>query len=99
MFTRKDYMENKCTHQEYYSQFVNSIVKDTVRNLISVEKIKNSNDKHFHDIPLAQWDRISNWLQEYIARINLNLNGIATYSIAEGVCVAKEAARQIKEEK
>lgn len=89
MFTRSDYLENKCTHSEYYGQFVTQLIKDglIVRFgedwLISAYKF----DQHFNNISLNNWGYYSNH--------NKFKEFGDSYSLAGAVCIEKEAARQI----
>jgi len=89
MFTRSDYLENKCTHAEYYGQFVTQLIKDGLivrfgeEWLISAYKF----DQHFNNIPLNNWGYYSN-------RDKFKEFG-DFYSLAGAVCVEKETARQI----
>lgn len=95
MFTRKDYVhDRKCSHREYYAQFVNDNTKQYVSRVIGVDKILNSTDEHFNDIALRNWDCLT----------GLPLNSIYEqvgdyHTLGNQVCIAKEAARQIKEER
>jgi len=82
MFTRQDYLDNKCTHREYYAQFVTLYIKAMVSNFIGINHIKASMDEHFNDIPLGLWD-------------TLRCGG---KTLSDNVCIAKEAAKQLKEE-
>lgn len=63
MITRKQYIANENTHDEYYSQFVNSNVIDAVNLCIGKDKIIDSKDEHFNDIPLKHWDNMPWMLQ------------------------------------
>lgn len=102
MFTRKDYLDEKCSHHEFYSQFVNESILKKVRNLFE-RSIENSKDEHFNDIPLERWDRCS--LLELIdTKIWKLANGRKeedkhfSWSISDNICIAKAAARIIRDE-
>ena len=86
MFTRKQYMNKECTHREFYGQFVSPEMIGRVGRIIGRERIKNSKCEHFNDIPLIEWDRLGMY----------NIEGCL--SLGNGVCVHKEAARQIVEQ-
>ena len=95
MFTRKQYLNGECTHRQYYGQFVNAGTKARVLSGIGLEALKKSTDPHFNDIPLNKWD-------------NLVLHcpgssGFAKagdyYTLAGGVSLLKEAARQILDDR
>jgi len=92
IYTRKDYMSNKCTHEEYYGQLVTQDIKDHVARAIP-QGLAKSTDPHCNDIPLATRDRIGAYS---VSRGEFKKLG-DTMSMAGVVCVLKEAARQIKE--
>jgi len=105
-YTRKDYMSKKCSHDEYYAQFVNSSVLHLVKSFIGEAKIKKSTDPHFNDIPLKQWDTLNTDIR-YICGRSISESNASTcaedvkqggISLSDTVCVAKAAARQIKAE-
>ena len=95
MVSRKDYLAGKCSHREWYGQFVNASTKAVVRRLIGIDRLKASTDPHFNDIPLREWDAL-------VPRLPGSA-GFAKagdwYSMSNGVCLAKESARQILEGK
>lgn len=106
-YNRQDYMNKKCTHDEYYSQFVNDGVLNTVNMFIGSDKIKRSTDEHFNDIPLNKWDAMADSLRHCCGRAVSDSNdsthnkptkkGFVSVSLSDMVCVAKAAARQIRE--
>lgn len=92
-YTRQDYMNNKCSHREYYAQFVTDDTKNYVLLRIGRDRIVNSKDEHFNDIPLKLWD-----LAVPHAPGSRGFKEAGDwYSLGTGVCMLKEAARQIKE--
>lgn len=96
MFTRKDYLEGRCDHRAYYAQFVSAGVRQCVAQSIGVKCIRASADPYFNDIPLPRWDSV---FQPIPAGIASALRAAGDYpTLAGAVCIAKEAARQIKEE-
>lgn len=80
-------------HRKYYAQYVTDYVRGLVASRIGLEAIKNSKNEHFNDIPLPKWDALVPHLGASKALIS---NG-DWLSLSTGVCIAKEAARQIKE--
>lgn len=96
MITRKDYLDGKATHREYYAQFVTEQIRDLVRHGVGIERIKKSTDKHFNDIPLHIWDCLAS-NNRYALAISKSENGQKDFSLGSSVCILKEAARQIKE--
>lgn len=95
MFTRSDYLTGVCTHRQYYSQFVNNDCLRRVEFIIGVDKIKESKDPYFNDIPLSEWDKIFCFWHTEIKRLVEEAQDYPTPAV--GVCIAKEAAQQIKE--
>lgn len=85
-YTREQYLNNECTHHEYYKQFVTKGAIECVKRAIGKDRIINSKDEHFNDIALKLWDNL------YIPIPN-GVDG----SLATKVCIAKCAARMIKE--
>lgn len=105
--TRKQYMDDYSAlddagrvalHRAYYAQFVTPSIIDYVRQLIGEQAIKTSVDPHFNDIALSKWDHLDILIRPIGARINKEINGQSAWSVSDTVCVAKEAARQIKEQ-
>ena len=83
-FSRQDYLDKKCSHSEYYSQWVTDATRATVTRNFG-QKINQSADSFFNDIPLIEWDRLA-----------FGLSRSPDNSLASRVCVLKEAARQIR---
>ena len=97
MYTRQDYLNNNCTYQEYYDQFVNDDIKKIVLNAFGYEKIKKSysEDKNLNNIPLQKWDSLGyflNFCEEFKKYGDFE-------SLAGKVCILKNAASQIVNEK
>ena len=104
-FTRADYMRASDpdeAHRRYYAQFVTDSVLWLVSARIGAARIRASTDPHFNDIPLRSWDALEPAIRDLClsrmgdinGRVDHN-NGIA-WSLSDAVCIAKEAARQIK---
>lgn len=102
MFTRQEYLndeshrigassaERTSAHRRYYGQFVDARTIAVVVQFIGADRLRASKDPHMNDIPLPLWDRLAP-----------NLPGSGKfkdagdyYTLAGGVCLAKEAARQ-----
>ncbi len=94
MYTRKQYLNKECTHREYYGQFVNAGTKARVLSGIGLEALKKSTDPHFNDIPLHKWDRL---VPKCPGSAGFAKAG-DYYTLADGVSLLKEAARQILED-
>lgn len=97
-YTRKQYMAGECTHEQYYGQFVTPAVIQTVLQKIDEAQIKRSTDPAFNDIPLYKWDWLHSHIGTLVGRALMEANGGIGYSLSDTVCVAKAAARMIKEE-
>jgi hypothetical protein len=105
MFTHADYMAKKCSHREYFAQFVNSAIIEQVRSVIGEDRIKASIDEYLNDIPLGEWDKLTGYAERVgdvwpcRPRVNVDLIKEAGEWITAGtlVSIAKEAARQIRE--
>jgi len=93
MYTKQDYLKGKCNHREYYSQFVNDNVKQMIIDRIGKDKIINSKDENFNDIPLKIWDNIG--LPYGICDLLHQVGDF--YTLGGQVCILKEASRQIKD--
>lgn len=99
---RKEYMapfisdeESTERHQKYYGQFVDDHVLLLLKRNITSSRIVNSTDPHFNDIPLKQWDALVPLLPRFVCD---KLKEQGDYlTLATGICILKQAARQIKE--
>ncbi len=89
--TRKDYLDGKVTHAAYYAQFVTDHTRGLVATYIGIDRIKRSQDEHLNDIQLAEWDRIPHAFDGDALK-----DAGDFLSMAGWVCIAKEAARQLK---
>lgn len=96
IITRKEYMDGKATHHDYYAQYVNNGIKETVKHSVTLEKLLASENKHLNDIPLAIWDGIATYQINTSSRIHqIAKQAGESVTLAFGVCVAKAAARII----
>jgi hypothetical protein len=103
-YNRAAYMNNECTFDQYYSQFVTPAMCDNIGVAIGVERIKQSTDESFNDIPLREWDSVALLVKSYcgnaMAHSNASTsNGVLCASLSDFVCVAKTAAKQIRDNK
>ena len=93
MYTRKQYMNKECNRDQYYAQFVDDSVILRVSRMVGVTRIIESNDEHFNDIPLHVWDAVG-----ITKHTGDKIRAAGTFpSLSDSVCIAKNAARQIKE--
>lgn len=96
-FTREDYLNNVCTHDQYYDQFVNTHVRYLVAGSIGRLAIANSTDANFNDIDLSNWDALGTLIVGVVGRKKFHDLGDAP-TLGGIVCIAKAAARQIRNE-
>lgn len=97
MFTRQDYLNKKCTHRQYYGQFVTDRMLTAVQRRFGVVPLVKAHkqDDAFNSIPLGYWDQLAG---------NIVLWGKmpeATgdyWTLAGQVCTLKEAALQLVEQ-
>lgn len=97
MYTRDDYLRGCCTHREYYGQFVQESTKELVIRFFGEQTLKDAwvMDPSFNtDItPLGSWDFLARQLGN---RVKALLKDAGDYmTLAGGVCILKEAARQV----
>jgi hypothetical protein len=105
IITRKQYLNNEVTPQQYYGQpaFQTPEVKAAVLNAIGLDNILNSTDEYFNDIPINLWDRLNIPIIRLVGAAIKEANqpgpGEATgISLSDTLCIAKQAAQIIKEE-
>lgn len=92
-FTRKDYILNKCSHNEYYDQFVNCSRISIVSRIIGVDNIKNSTQENFNDITLMRWDNLG----PLLGITRQEMDKVGDYlTLSHQVCVGKACARKIR---
>lgn len=99
MITREEYMKDSAKlHNAYWEQFVTPEVIALVNRNISTAEIKSSEDKYFNDIKLVRWDSL---YYQGLPQLTLKLRQQAKEdnSLGASVCIAKAAARIIKESK
>lgn len=90
--TRKDYLDGKVTHREYYASICKAAGIAFGDASKIVERCRNSKDPHYNDIPLWEWDSMTVGGRRALSRA-LEAHG-DFYSDAGGVCAYKEAVRQ-----
>ena len=94
MFTRKERLNNECTHREFFGQFVTQQMMNLVVGRIGGDKLLASTDEHLNDIPLRRWDALSGTVRMFITSKQITDAGLHGFSLSDCVCTAKEAARQ-----
>ena len=102
-------MNGHFSHREYYAQFVTDEIKKLVLRTIGKDRIIKSTDEHLNDIQMKLWDSMAGATMrgsEVIWFAPCAISSIMAvkfkdvgdgYSLANAVCVLKEAAKQIKE--
>ena len=94
VFTRKDYMAGRCSHERYYAQFITDVTRSALLWAIPAERIIASTDAHFNDIPLRLWDELPNYVS------GRRMEAAGDFPTPAGkVCVYKTLAKQIRREK
>lgn len=95
-YTRMDYLKKNVTHDQYYGQFVTDAVIKTLLSCINVDRIKSSTDKHFNDIPMNEWDKLSPMIGMLVGKKIEKANIKGGISLSDLVCTAKAAARVVR---
>lgn len=95
IYTRDQYLNDSRTdgtaaHRRYFGQFVTPATIQTVIRSLGHDRLMASSDPHLNDIPLSWWDRMTPALP---GSAGFKKAG-DYYTLANGVCLAKEAARQ-----
>ena len=103
MLTRKEYMKNSGnSHKEYWGQFVNDRVIDSVVSSLSDSQLSilrdeyNSGNVHMTGVPgvpLKVWDRMSYLLQNWAVDVNKLKQAGESKAPYVWVCIAKCALR------
>lgn len=97
-YTRAEYMDDSkqrgpeatAAHRRYFGQFVTPGTIARVVSVIGRDRLMASTNEHLNDIPLAEWGRLTPQLP---GSAGFSKAG-DYYTQANGVCLAKEAARQ-----
>lgn len=95
-YTRTQYMQKQCTHDEYYGQFAPGVCH--MFDARMRERIAASTDPHLNDIPLATWDRLAGVISNHVLVLIGEANGNGGISLSDRVCTLKAAAKLIKQE-
>lgn len=87
---RKEYLDGKISHMDFYLWLADRIGIDYTYLLVELEVLKRSSDKHFNDIPLKWWDS-----EDAIVRSKASRAGMKQWSLSDTVCVLKTVARRL----
>lgn len=95
MKTRQQYLDKEITHENYYSQFVDYNVKKIVLRNFTKEQLYFAfrEDKNFNYFDLKLWDSMVAKLSPAVSKKLNEANDFL--SLATGVCILKQAAREI----
>lgn len=103
ILTREDYINKRCTHRQYYAQFVTPAVLKLVKDHIGDDTVKASKDPYFNDTPLKRWDDISVAFKQELSIAPQYKEWLGVreplWCLSSAVCILKEAANQIREGK
>jgi hypothetical protein len=94
MLTREQYMNNECTHQEYYEQFITWSIRQYVQKNYTKEFLQQcfATDKNLNNLGdnwLKKFDAFTLQIKGEIASVNKRLNGSPVYSLSCGTCAIK----------
>jgi hypothetical protein len=94
MITRKDYLEGRATHHEYYMDVLNAMAfKPHLPVSVEVIREKLKTDDALNNIPLIQWDCCT------VTGANEVLKERGDYLTAAGkVCILKAWAKHLAEQ-
>lgn len=97
-FTRKEYLNQECTYEQYYNQFLTPAIIAIVANRFSIDELKEAYQKNesFNSIPLAAWDSLAYALKNTPTGLGKKLRDAGDFLTLSGqVCVLKAAARKL----
>lgn len=97
-FTRAQYLNQECTHEQYYNQFVTPAIKSLVKNSLGLDKLKEAYEagESLNTIPLTKWDSMSQFIGKDPYFLNVPMKEVGDFLTLAGiVCIAKAAARQL----
>lgn len=96
--TRQDYMNDRVTFTEYYRSVAQTAgIRINDPNLIArVQRALAKGDEHLNTIPLQDWDIMAQ--SAYWSLSAAFQKHADFYSLADGVCVMKQAARDAAQE-
>jgi hypothetical protein len=95
MLTRSMYLNEECTHSDYYGQFVDESITRIVKSTFHFTFLDNAfkADAHFNTIALVTWDSLAKSLAQ-IPGLGKQMRDCGDFPTLAGyVCILKEAAR------
>jgi hypothetical protein len=93
LFTRQDYMADKCTHEQYYAQFINAAGIEMVKKSQAYKTLIKKGSKDVSMVEVGVWDLIGTAGES----VNLMKTLGDNWSLAGAVCINKAIARQLLE--
>lgn len=99
MHTRKDYMEGRCSHSDYYAELALALYEASLLRLPSAcqgEKVVDAlerGDIHLNTIPLSLWDGAAIPFMRMAAAHRIFMERGDWVSLGGFVCALKEFAR------
>lgn len=100
---RKQYMDRKLTHSEYYGLLVEHIGESSLRAMLPGQRTPEQwrklieKDPHLNNVPLRQWDALDYYVRGHLLRDGdelVAITGSGGWSLSDSVCVLKETARR-----
>ena len=95
MWTRQQYMNKECTHQEYYLPIAQECGISLVNSPIAWLCLRDSDPSFNQLTTLKQWDNIAFWNQSNFQKACKKRGD--QYSLASGVSILKAIAKHEKE--
>jgi len=95
LFTKEQLKNKECTHREFYGQFCTWLTRARIIRHIGLDTIIKSEGEHFNDISPEKWVSCNLGTDDIRARIHETGGRVMKSTL---INIAKEHARQIKEE-
>jgi hypothetical protein len=98
MKTRKEYLNNECTHRQYYAEFVQPYVLAAISARFTNAELAKalSEDEHFNTIPLPVWDSLGDQIR-YSPLFDIAKQKGEAITKSTLCCIVKEGAKQLAE--
>lgn len=96
-YTRAQYMSGEVTHQQYYGQFVSDVTIKIVAQAFGGDALRAAfaEDQAFNTLELRRWDSLTEWIKHEMSQLLRDAGDF--WTLANGVCVLKQAARMYVE--
>lgn len=95
-YTRQQYLNGECSHEQYYNQFITPYLLDHVKRSIGIAAIKKALtiNENLNSIPLERWDGLAISAKNSTTQEAMRKAGDYP-TLAGYVCLLKAAARQL----